>query len=394
MKRIKIFILLSIINVAFISGQNRSELELKRQKALEEITYVDNLLKVTSKEKNEGLSELKIIGNKLNLRASVINDLRIEIDLLKERIDLNTVAIDMMESDLAVLKKDYENAVIHSFRASKGHSEINYVLSARDFNQGYKRLKYLQQITKYRRNESEIIVELKGQIGVSKQKLEEDLVKISDLKTREEKQKILLEDEQQKKQKIVKSLGNKERQLQRDLEEKKRIARKIENEIARMIEEEKVKSKRSEFTPEQKLISDDFYGNKGRLPWPVEKGIITSHFGIQSHPVLKYVTEDNIDIEITSFGDTPVRSVFKGEVARIFTIPGANMAVIIRHGRYLTVYQNLVDLKVKTGDKVETKQEIGRVFNSFDNGNKAVLKFMIFDEKVKMDPELWISKKN
>jgi murein DD-endopeptidase MepM/ murein hydrolase activator NlpD len=126
----------------------------------------------------------------------------------------------------------------------------------------------------------------------------------------------------------------------------------------------------------------------------VEKGIITGHFGLQSHPVLKYVTEDNIDIEITSLGDTPVRSVFKGEVARIFSIPGANMAVIIRHGKYLTVYQNIVNLKVKTGDKVETKQEIGRVFNDSDNGNKAVLKFMIFDEKVKLDPELWISKKN
>lgn len=394
MKGIIIFTFLILVHVALASGQSRSELELKRQKTLEEISYVDNLLKTTSKEKNEGMSELKIIGNKLNLRASVINGLRMEIDLLNERIDLNSEAIEMMENDLTVLKKDYENAVIHSFRALKGHSEINYVLSARDFNQGYKRLKYLQQITKFRRKESEIIIELKGQIGVSRQKLEEDLGKISDLKTREEKQKILLEDEQQKKQKIVKSLGNKERQLQRDLEEKKRIARKIENEISRMIEEERVKSKKSEFTPEQKLVSDDFYGNKGRLPWPVEKGIITSHFGLQSHPVLKYVTEDNIDIEITSYGDTPVRSVFKGEVARIFTIPGANMAVIIRHGRYMSVYQNLVDLRVKTGDKVETKQEIGRVYNSFDNGNKAVLKFMVFDEKVKMDPELWISKKN
>jgi murein DD-endopeptidase MepM/ murein hydrolase activator NlpD len=205
---------------------------------------------------------------------------------------------------------------------------------------------------------------------------------------------MLLQEEQKRKQRIVKSLSSKEKQLQRELDEKKRIARKIESEIANLIEEERVKAKRVELTPEQKLISDDFAGNKGRLPWPVEKGIITSHFGIQNHPVLKYVTEDNIDIEITSYGDTPVRSVFKGEVARVFAIPGANMAVIIRHGRYLTVYQNIVNIKVKTGDKVDTKQEIGKVYNDKDNGNKAILKFMIFDEKVKMDPELWISKKN
>jgi septal ring factor EnvC (AmiA/AmiB activator) len=394
MKKIALICILLFFLFVKTYAQTRTELEGRRQKTLEEISYVDNLLKATSREKKEGMSELKIIGNKLTLRESVLYGLRQEIDLLKERIDLNTLALDMMESDLVLLKKDYENAILHSFRTSKGHSEINYVLSAKDFNQGYKRIKYLQQATKFRRKEAEIIIELKSQTEISKKRLEEDLLKISDLKTREEKQKNLLESEQQKKQKIVKSLGNKERQLQRDLEEKKRIAKKIENEIAKLVEDERAKTNKAEFTPEQKLISDDFSGNKGRLPWPVEKGIITSHFGIQNHPVLKYVTEDNIDIEITSFGETPVRSIFKGEVVRIFSIRGANMAVIIRHGKYLSVYQNVVNLKVKTGDKVETNEEIGKVFNDSDNGNKAVLKFMVFDEKVKMDPELWISKKN
>jgi septal ring factor EnvC (AmiA/AmiB activator) len=191
---------------------------------------------------------------------------------------------------------------------------------------------------------------------------------------------------------MVKSLSKKERQLQKDLQEKKRIAEKIEKEIARMIEEERKRPIKSDNTPEQKLIGENFVENKGRLPWPVEKGIITSQFGIQKHPVLKYVTENNIGIEITSLGKTAVRSIFKGEVVRVFPITGANMAVIIRHGKYLTVYQNVVDLKVKGGDKVETKQEIGNVFCETDNGNKAILKFMIFEEKEKLDPESWISK--
>jgi murein DD-endopeptidase MepM/ murein hydrolase activator NlpD len=375
-------------------GQTKAELEERRRKALEEIDYVDKMLQATSREKKESMSELNIIGNKLNLRESVLSGLRQELDLLNERIDLNMLAIGMMENDLVSLRKDYMNAVLNSFRISKGHSELTYVLSARDFNQGYKRLKYLQQAAKFRRGEAEVIMELKNQIEVSKRKLEEDLSRISDLQSREEKQKNLLKDEQNRKQRIVKSLSTKEKQLQRELEEKKRIAKKIESEIAKLIEEERSKTKREELTPEQRFVSEDFAGNKGRLPWPVEKGIITGHFGVQNHPVLKYVTEDNIDIEITSYGDTPVRSVFKGEIARVFAIPGANMAVIIRHGRYLTVYQNIVNIKVKAGDKVDTKQEIGRVYNDQENGNKAVLKFMIFDEKVKMDPELWISKKN
>lgn len=373
-------------------AQTKAELEEKRKATLNEITYVDNMLKSTAKQKEESMNAVKIIGNKLNLRETVIRGMRDEINLLNERIDLNTTAINMMESDLVDLKNDYARAVINSYKSQKQNPELVYILSAKDFNQGYKRLKYLQQITKFRRKESEIIMELRDQIQSTKDRLQSDLSRISDLKSREEQQKSLLQSEQERKQTMVKSLSRKERQLQKDLEEKKRIADKIEKEIARMIEEERKKIIKSESTPEQKLIGENFAENKGRLPWPVEKGIITSQFGLQKHPILKYVTENNPGIEITSLGKTEVRSVFKGEVARVFSIPGANWTVIIRHGKYLTVYQNIVDLKVKTGEKVETKQQIGNVFCETDNGNKAILKFMIYEEREKQDPESWIAK--
>ncbi len=394
MKRILFLIIFIGIGVTLLKGQSKNDLEERRKKTLEEIAYVDNLLKETSKEKDESLNELKIIGKKLNLRENVINDLREEIQLLNNRIDLNSLAIEMMENDMLILKQDYKNAVLNSYRSSKGNSDISYILSARDFNQGYKRMKYLQQITKYRRQETEAIMDLKREIETSKKKLEEDLGKISDLKAKEEQQKSLLQNEQKGKQKIVNSLNSKEKQLQRELDEKKRIARRIENEIARLIEEERKGKASPEMTPEMKLVSDNFAENKGRLPWPVEKGLITSHFGIQEHPVLKYVTENNIDIEITSYGDTPVRSVFTGVVSSVFSVRGANMAVIIRHGKYLTVYMNLIGIMVKQGDKVATKQQIGKVFRDAENGDKAILKFMIFEEKAKLDPELWISKKS
>jgi len=394
MKRL---LLTAFLTFGLMSGANcqtKKDLEEQRRKTLEEISYVDNLLKETSKEKKESLSELKIIGKKLNLRESMVKGLQDEISLLTGRIDLNTLAMDMMEGDLKILKQDYEKAVLSSFRSSKGNNKIAYILSAKDFNQGYKRVMYLQQVTKFRRQESEIIQELKSEIEVSKEKMEEDLKRISELKTREEQQKYLLQDEQNRQQKIVKSLSSKENQLQRELEEKKRIARRIESEINRIVDEERKKTLKTDIAPEMKLISDDFYENKGRLPWPVERGVITSHFGAQKHAVLKYVTEDNSDIEITSSGETPVRSIFKGEVARVFSIRGANMAVIIRHGKFLTVYQNIVSVKVKQGDKVETKQEIGRVFRDSENGDEAILKFYVFEERLKLDPELWISKKN
>lgn len=387
-----------LIFVIFIcgrmEGQTKKELEEQRSKTLEEISYVDNLLKETSREKSEGMNELRIIGNKLNLRESILKGMHQEINLLTQRIDLNNLAIIMMENDLVSLKKDYEKAVVNSYKTSKGNSETAYILSARDFNQGYKRLKYLEQITKFRRRETEVISELKSQLEISKRKLEEDLKGLSELKAREEKQRSLLKGEQGRKQRMVNSLSKKEKQLQKELEEKRRIAKRIESEIARLIEEERKRGERTDLTPEQRLVSENFAENRGRLPWPVERGVITGKFGLQNHPVLKYVTEDNIDIEITSSGNTPVRSVFRGEVARVFSIPGANMAIIIRHGRYLTVYQNIINVLVKAGDKVETKQQIGTVFADKDDGDKAILKFMVFEEKAKMDPELWISKNN
>ena len=393
MKHVLILIIayFAVFLVAF--GQTKAELEEQRKRTLNEISYVDNLLKTTSREKTESLNSLKIIGRKLTLREEVIKGMKEESNLLEERISLNKTAIDMMEMDLKELKEDYALAVVNSYKSHKMNLELIYVLSARDFNQGYKRLKYLKQAAKFRRNETEIISEIKSQIEQSKADLEKDFLNVSELKSREEQQKNLLQGEQKRKQTIVKSLGNKEKQLKKELEDKKRIAKKIETEIAKLIEEERKRSLKSDMTPDQKLIGENFSDNKGLLPWPVEKGIITGHFGVQNHPVLKYVTEDNIGIEITSSGVTPVRSIFKGEVARVFAISGANMAIIIRHGKFLSVYQNIVNVKVKSGQKVDTRQEIGNVFCETGNNDNAIMKLMIFEEKEKLNPELWLSKK-
>lgn len=374
--------------------QSRSELEEQRKRTIKEISYVDELLRENKKEKSESLNDLEVLGKKLGLRENILRGLSDEIELLNNRIELNSLAIGMMESDINVLRKDIEKAVVSAFMASKGNSEICYILSSKDFNQAYKRLKYLQQVAGIRRNEMTVIEDLKDIIEKSKLRLEEDLSKISDLKQKEEGHKALLQGEKSKTQKILKSLTNKERQLKKELEEKKRIARKIENEITKVIENERNKIKDSPLKSDEVRLGNNFYENKGKLPWPVERGIITSHFGIQNHPVLKYVKEDNIDIEISSTGNTPVKSVFKGEIAKVFSIPGANTAVIIRHGKYMTVYQNLIDVKVKVGEKVETNEIIGKLFCDVDNGGRAVLKFMIFEDRVKLNPELWISKKN
>jgi septal ring factor EnvC (AmiA/AmiB activator) len=297
-----------------------------------------------------------------------------------------------MEKDLESVRREYAKTIVKSYKSAKGFPDLVYILSAKDFNQGYKRIKYLQQMARFRRKETEIISELKSEIELTKNRMEQDHANIVDLKSNEEKQKELLQQEQDKKKRMVSSLGSKEKQLRKDLEEKKKAAQRIEAEINRIIEEERKKAS-SAMTPEMKLIGDNFAENKGRLPWPVEKGIITGKFGPQKHPVLAYVDENNPGIEITNIGKTNVRSVFKGQVVRVFAIKGANMSIIIKHGKYYSVYQNLVNVKVNPGEQVEARQEIGEIFCDVNNGSNSILKFMIFDEKEKVDPEMWITKK-
>jgi septal ring factor EnvC (AmiA/AmiB activator) len=374
-------------------AQSRSELENIRKKNLEEIEYVDRLLKNTATERKENLNELRVIGKKLTLREKIINEYGEEISLLQYRISLNRIAGDIMEDDLATLKEEYGRAIGSAYIATKGTPAVAFILSSTDFNQGYKRLKYIQQVARYRRNEAELINEIYYELQTTRLKLESDMTSINDLKRKEERQKQILKGEQDKKERLVTTLSRKEKQLKQELDEKKRVAKKIEAEIARLIEEERVKSLTTPMSSEMKLVGDSFGENRGRLPWPVEKGIITGHFGLQPHPVLPRVTEDNIGIEITSSGNTRVKAVFKGQVVRIFAISGANMAVILRHGKYLTVYQNLVNLKIKSGENVNTGQEIGDVFTDANDGNKAVLKFMVYEEKSKLNPEIWLVKK-
>jgi septal ring factor EnvC (AmiA/AmiB activator) len=388
-----LIILLLLPLYAVCSAQSRSELEKIRKKNLEEIEYVDRLLKSTATERKENLGELRVIGKKLSLREKIINEYGEEIGLLQYRISLNRIAGDIMEDDLAKLKEEYGRSIESAYIATKGTPAVAFILSSTDFNQGYKRLKYIQQVARYRRNEAELINEIYYELQTTREKLESDMMSINDLKKKEERQKQILKGEQDKKERLVNTLSRKEKQLKQELEEKKRVAKKIEAEIARLIEEERVKSLTTPMSSEMKLVGESFGENRGRLPWPVEKGIITGHFGLQPHPVLPRVTEDNIGIEITSSGATKVKAVFKGQVVRIFAISGANMAVILRHGKYLTVYQNLVNLKIKNNENVSTGQEIGDVFTDANDGNKAVLKFMVYEEKEKLNPEIWLVKK-
>ncbi|MCD4769986.1 MAG: peptidoglycan DD-metalloendopeptidase family protein [Bacteroidales bacterium] len=393
MRCIALIIVVICLNVPGITGQTRGELEKRREKTLQDIEYVDNLLKETTQERSKGLNRLNIINKRLRLREDVISGIKGEIELLETRQELNTLAVDLMSADLEILINEYEKAILHAQIVSKGQPELAYIFTAKDLNQGYKRMKYLQQVAKYRRREAELIYEIKSEIDRKRIQLEEDLKEISNLEKREEKQKQSLQNEQQKRRRLINSLGRKQRELRKELQKKQKIANAIEKEIERIIEEESRRRKTTDLTPEEKIVGDDFSKNKRNLPWPVARGIITSHFGVHNHPIFKGTKVDNIGIEITSGQKESARVVFNGTVVSVFGITGGNMAIIVRHGRYLTVYQNIVNVIIKPGDEVITKQKIGDIFYDKENGSKCIIKFMVFEEKKKLDPELWIVKR-
>lgn len=380
-----------IITNLYALSQTRTELEQQRNEALKDIRYLDNMLEKTTVEKSESLTELNMIRSKLNLRENVIKGLMEEQKLLEGRMELNKIAIELMENDIDILIKEYEKAVKHAQKVSKGNPELAYILASKDINQGYKRMRYLQQVAKYRRREAEIILELKTEVEENREKLEKDLIEISELKKVEEDQKNNLTVEQRRHRSIINQLSKKERELKQELARKRKIAEEIEKEIERIIEEERRRNEMNMLTPEELIVSEDFTNNKGRLPWPVERGVITSQFGIHDHPVIKGAKINNIGIEITSGTKEIARAVFKGKVMSVFGITGGNMAVIIRHGKYLTVYQNLINVKVKPGDEVETKEYIGDVY--YEENEKSSLKFMVYEEKERKNPEEWLAKK-
>jgi septal ring factor EnvC (AmiA/AmiB activator) len=192
-----------------------------------------------------------------------------------------------------------------------------------------------------------------------------------------------------------KKLRKQQHSLRQKLKQQQRVEQQLEREIERLIAETASKNRKEgsfgyELTPEQQLVSANFAQNKKRLPWPVERGVVIEHFGMHRHPVLSNVQINNNGVNIATEVGSSVRAVFNGEVSRVFAISGGNSAVIIRHGNYLSVYSNLKEVMVKAGDNVTTKQAIGKLYYDSSDGNKSILKFQIWHENQKLDPEEWI----
>jgi len=399
MRILFIFIIFHLIIITGFS-QTRQKLEKQREYNLQKIQYTNKLIKINKKNRKLSYNKLLLINQKVKIRKDIINSISDEIKSLNNSIETYQEIIIGLEADLNKIKKEYEKIIYYSFLHHSKYDKLMFILASDNVNTAFKRLKYFQQYSKYRKKQADKIKSTKQEIGnkiVELAKLKDDRNK---LLAQEINEKSKLISEKQNKDRELKLLANKDKELKARLKKQNKIARKLQKEIARIIEEEarkaaeKLKNNSNDFfqlTPEEKLISNNFSKNKYRLPWPTERGIITVEFGEQPHPFLKGIKIRNDGVDISTTEGSIVRSIFEGVVSRVFVITGAHKTVIIRHGNYLSVYSNLKDVIVHQGDKVKTKQTIGVVYTDNDKDHKTVLQFQIWKNIVKLNPADWLA---
>ncbi|RPD96577.1 peptidase M23 [Aureibaculum marinum] len=398
--RVVFFIAISIFFTYTSFGQTKSQLEKKRKEIQKEIKETQTLLFKSKKEAETLLSELDDLTKIISIRSRLIRTIDEEAKVLSKAIAKNEKEIAILEKKLEVLKKDYANMVVNSYKSKNKQSRLMFLLSSESFLQAYKRLQYIKQYANYKKEQGE-------QIKISANKLS---VLTDSLRTKEEekrqlialhtKQKDSIDREKNSQVKLVSKVKAKEKKYIAQIKSKQAEERKIEQQIDKLIAAAIAKSKKGtnkkassgfHLTPEEKNLSGDFVDNKGKLPWPVKKGLVIRKYGTQPHPTLAGITIQSSGIHIATEKGAKARAIFKGKVMSIQLQSGRKKLVLIQHGNYISAYTNLDDVMFKLGDTVNTGDEIGTIHTDAVSG-KTVLIFSLFKETRKLNPEPWIGK--
>ena len=376
------------------SAQEINDLQAERKKFLEDILFTEELLSKTASNKMSQLSQVKLLSGKIKSREKVVNNISREVRQLDKIIDARGIDIIELQEELKLLKKDYSRMIQKAYQTKRSYDKAQYILAANDFNQAFKRIRYMQQYNKFRREQASGIMIKADSLGLQIENLKSDKERKKDLMNSQKSEVTRLNNEKKVKNRVVQNLSKEERKLRAQLQEKRRAMDEIENEINRIMALAtggNTKEEGMTLTPEMKIISNEFGQNKGRLPWPVQRGVIVSKYGKHKHEVLKAVDVDNNGVDIATSGGANARSIFDGKVSNVISIKGANLTVIIQHGEYFSVYNNLVDVKVKKGDMVQGKQNIGKVYYDNEGGNSE-LHFQLWKGLSTQNPESWLAR--
>ncbi|MEW6467767.1 MAG: peptidoglycan DD-metalloendopeptidase family protein [Bacteroidota bacterium] len=391
-----------------LSQQSKKKaLEEKKKKLQKEIEEKNKLLAEIKGSKTKSLLQLAILNNKIKDQEELISTLNGEINYLVGQINDTRADIRSKEEQLQKLKDDYAAMVRQAYKSRSSYDRLIFIFSAADFNQAYQRLKYFQQYAAYRKLQAGQIEGKKKELNSKLQELESKKSEQNSLLNHKENEKSSLSKEKEEKVQVLSDLQKKEKDIKGEVAKKKKQAEKISQMIKKIIEDEIKKSQPKDpkpkdpkkkkydpvitLTPEEQIVSKNFEGNLGKLPWPVSEGVIIEKFGTHEHPDLPGIEINNNGIDIATKKGSEVRAIFEGEVKAVAEVGGMEgKIIIIRHGEYLSVYYTLSEVYVKTGDKVKTKQAIGKVMT--DDDNKTQIHLEIYKGKNLLNPEGWIAK--
>ncbi len=398
---IVLLIFLASNGVVFSQNNKQKELETRRQELRREIQKITEL---RSENKSKEKSQLSLIED-FNYKISVLNNLikvtNQQANLLTREINSNQKQITALRNELKQLKADYANMIVKSYKSKNEQSRIMFLLSSNDFKQAYKRLQYIKQYSNHQKEQGESIktktIELQDiNIKLSKQKEDKNALITENRVTQKS-----LEAERKEHQSLIKSIKKNLNFYTAQIRTKQREANKIDRELERIIKAAIVRSNKKAgksstskgfaLTAEEKVLASKFVSNKGKLPWPVEKGIVKGKYGIQPSLIDKSLPIRRNGVIIATEKGAKARAIFNGEVIDVVKMKNVKPIVIIRHGNYITYYKNLSKVYVKEGDKVTTKQEIGEIFTNRTNG-ETNLSFGISKESSTQNPASWIYK--
>ncbi len=379
-------------------AQEKAKLQERKKLLLEEIQFSNKVLEQTKKEKDVSFHQLKTLKQKIAIRSQLIRTIQKEVGYIKKEIELIQNEKLLLELELDSLKVNYAYLIQQAYKSRKHFNRLLFLFSSRDFQQAYKRVSYMRQISQYRLSQANTIsvkqAELDDNIFILKKQksIKQNLIDNKQIEYE------LYNKEQAQEAISLAALSEKEKELKKALEEKKNQRKKIQKEIERIIADELKKVansnsiKKFASTPEAIKLSNSFNSNKGSLPWPVSKGLVISKFGKQKHPVLAGVSIENNGVEIATEAQSACRSIFKGKVSSILTMPNGTKVVMIRHGEYISVYSNLGEVFIEKGQEVSTKENIGLVYTSKQEG-ATVIDFQLWKSSQKLDPQSWLMKK-
>ncbi len=382
------------------SSKKKSELERLKRAAQEKIAETSRMLTETGKNVMSSLNALNLLNDEIAMRRGLIKTINNEITLIEEESKSLSKEISELERELELKKKKYGEAMRSIYSKRSGIDEVVFVLSAQTFSQTWSRMRYLKEYSDWRKRQAHEISLKQASLVDKKASLEKKRVEKEKVAAERKNETEELRGQEKKQQTLVANLQKKKKELEKELKTQQATAKNLDNQIQKLIEEEARKSAARKntqtatkggyaMTKEETVISGSFEKNKGRLPFPITgSGVIIGKFGTQQHPQLKHVVTNNSGIEIKAKSGAEARCVYDGEVVKVILLPGANSAVIVRHGNYMSVYSNLGTVYVKAGDKVSTRQSIGKIFS--DDSGETKMQFQIWKESTKLNPAHWV----